>query len=133
MDLVMFVRNFLQPDLLGRMFLGTLYLFYFCKCVMYALIFWHFTMQSVSLLSTETHRDWTPTIKNTTIASCVIYLVYELVELIFLPDSHEICFSLLFVFGSTVQLAIATLFVIFALKVQRVTDAQNDQIIDRLV
>lgn len=58
MDLVQFVRNFLEPSLLGKMFNGTLYLFNFFTSVMYVLIFWYYIKQSASLMSTETIRNW---------------------------------------------------------------------------
>ena len=77
MDLVQFVRNFLQPEFLSfPVFNGTLYLFNFCTWVMYVLVFWYYTKQSVSLLGSETIRKWQVTIMLITIAACVLYVAY---------------------------------------------------------
>ena len=58
MNTLQFIRNFLQPNLLGFMFNGTLYICEGLKFCIFMFVFYYFLKQSASLLTGDTVKSW---------------------------------------------------------------------------
>ena len=76
MYLLQFLRNFLQPDLLGLFFNGSLYLCEGLKFLIFVLVFHYFVKQSAALLEQKFAANWTKAIKIMLITTGVIYTLY---------------------------------------------------------
>lgn len=82
MNTLQFVRNFLEPNLLGVMFNGTLYICESLKYCIFMFVFNYFIKQSASLMTGDTIKKWTKFIRILTISSLVVYSMFGLQYLI---------------------------------------------------
>ena len=141
MNLIQFVRYFIQPEVLGNfVFNGSLYLCEALKYAVFMLIFYYFLKKAASLLSKEVVLRWTRMIWIITGVSTAVYLVFGIEFSVVKINNNKspnadpkgFCKSPQFIIGGILQLIQTSCFIGLSWKIEKAVREQNDKIIVKM-